>query len=60
MSFTYAIEPPSPLAPMSTWRRFLAVVMALPQDDEGVRLARRVAERRIAEFERPRPPRQEC
>ena len=57
MSFTYAIEPPSPLAPLSVWQRFLAVVQGLPQDDDGVRFARQVAERRIAEMAGPAPRR---
>jgi hypothetical protein len=52
VAFTYALEPPSPLASPSDWRRFLAIVKGLPQDDDGVRLARQVAERRVAEIER--------
>ena len=49
MAYTYIIDPPSALAPRAEWQRFLAGVERLPQDDDGVRYARRAAERRIAE-----------
>ena len=49
MSFTYVIEEPSPLAPATEWHRFLRFVRHLPQDDDGVALARDMAERHIAE-----------
>ena len=53
MAFTYVIEEPSRLAPATEWRRFLCFVNRLPQDDEGVRMARRIAERHIAEITPP-------
>ena len=49
MAYTYIIDPPSALASHAEWRRFLARVERLPQDDDGVRYARQAAERRIAE-----------
>lgn len=54
MSFTYVIEEPSLLAPATEWRRFLRFVRRLPQDDDGVALARDIAERHIAEMASPR------
>lgn len=53
MAFTYAIEPPPRWAPAPEWRRFLSGIACLPQDDDGVRFARDVAERRLAEIEHP-------
>ncbi len=52
MSFTYLIEEPSPLAPATEWHRFLRFVRHLPQDDDGVALARDMAERHMAELSR--------
>ncbi len=51
MPFTYAIDTPSPFAPLPEWRRFLAGLEHLPQDDDGIRFARNSARRRIAEIE---------
>lgn len=56
MAFTYVIDPPPRWAPAEVWRRFLAGVERLPQDDDGVRFARAMAERRLAELDRPARP----
>lgn len=53
MAFAFVIEPPPRWAPADVWRRFLSGIAHLPQDDESVRFAREVAERRLAEIERP-------
>ena len=56
MPFTYVIDTPSPFAPLPEWRRFLARLERLPQDDDGIRFALESAHRRIAEFETSPPP----
>jgi len=53
MAFTTSIDPPPRWASARDWRRFLASVERLPQDDDGVRFARHLAERRLAQFEAP-------
>jgi hypothetical protein len=47
----YLIEDPGPYEPLSVWREHLRELRKLPQDDEGVRIAKESAERRIAEIE---------
>lgn len=51
MPFTYVIDSPSPFAPLAEWRRFLARLERLPQDDDGIRFALESARRKITELE---------
>ncbi len=52
MSYVDDLDEPSTLAPLAEWRRFLLFAERLPMDDDGVRLARNSACRRIRQLEK--------